>query len=138
MRGTVEQPIVDGSASFHRASVSSPVLRKPLSNFGGTVHVISNRLCITTIESRMSRKGKLLLKGNLPLKSSESSTNDKIDLKCEVLEVRAKNIFRLISFLAGLLFFVIEVFTVTWMTCKLYQISSIYFPTYTFVISIYF
>ncbi|CAD5167233.1 unnamed protein product [Musa acuminata subsp. malaccensis] len=93
VRGTVEQPIVDGSASFHRASVFSPVLRKPLTNFGGTVHVVSNRLSITSIESRVSRKGKLLLKGNLPLRSSESSINDKIDLKCEVLEVRAKNIF---------------------------------------------
>ncbi|WOL15334.1 hypothetical protein Cni_G24115 [Canna indica] len=93
VRGTIEQPIVDGSASFHRASVSSPVLRKPLSNLGGTVQVKSNRLCIRSIESRVNRKGKLLLKGNLPLKSTESSTEDKIDLKCEVLEVRAKNIF---------------------------------------------
>ena len=105
VRGTVEQPIVDGSASFHRASVFSPVLRKPLTNFGGTVHVVSNRLSITSIESRVSRKGKLLLKGNLPLRSSESSINDKIDLKCEVLEVRAKNIFRSMPFLARLVFF---------------------------------
>lgn len=92
VRGTVEQPVVDGSASFHRASVSSPVLRKPLTNLGGTVHVKSNRLCINSLESRVSRKGKLLVKGNLPLKTSESFPGDKIDLKCEVLEVRAKNI----------------------------------------------
>lgn len=55
------------------------------------------------MESRVSRKGKLLLKGTLPLKTSESSPSDKIDLKCEVLEVRAKNIFRLIFFLSFLL-----------------------------------
>ncbi|PKA54157.1 hypothetical protein AXF42_Ash018167 [Apostasia shenzhenica] len=93
VRGTVEQPVVDGSASFHRASVSSPVLRKPLTNFGGTVHIISNRICINSMESRISRKGKLMLKGNLPLKPSESSISDKIEIKCEVLEVRAKNTF---------------------------------------------
>ncbi|XP_038973115.1 protein SUBSTANDARD STARCH GRAIN 4, chloroplastic isoform X2 [Phoenix dactylifera] len=93
VRGNVEQPVVDGSASFHRATVSSPVLRKPLTNFGGTVHVASNRVCISSMESRVSRKGKLLLKGNLPLKTSESSPSDKLDLKCEVLEVRAKNFF---------------------------------------------
>lgn len=93
VRGTVEQPVVDGSASFHRATVSSPVLRKPLTNFAGTIHVVSNRLCISSVESRVNRKGKLLLKGNLPLKTTESSPNDKIDLKCEVLELRAKNIF---------------------------------------------
>ncbi|PQM33435.1 uncharacterized protein Pyn_40057 [Prunus yedoensis var. nudiflora] len=67
VRGTVEQPVLDGYASFHRASISSPVLWKPLTNFGGTVHVKSNR-------------------------TSEASLGDKIDLKCEVLEVRAKNI----------------------------------------------
>ncbi|KAG0473320.1 hypothetical protein HPP92_015177 [Vanilla planifolia] len=45
------------------------------------------------MESRVSRKGKLWLKGNLPLKPSASSAPDKIELKCEVLEVRLKNIF---------------------------------------------
>ncbi|KAH7574198.1 hypothetical protein JRO89_XS03G0264500 [Xanthoceras sorbifolium] len=92
VRGTVEQPVLDGSASFHRASISSPVLRKPLTNFGGTVHVKSNRLCITSLESRVSRRGKLFIKGNLPLRTNEASLGDKIDLKCEVLEVRAKNL----------------------------------------------
>ncbi|XP_050213915.1 protein TIC236, chloroplastic isoform X2 [Mercurialis annua] len=95
VRGTVEQPVLDGFASFHRASISSPVLRKPLTNFGGTVHVKSNRLCIASLESRVSRWGKLLVKGNLPLRTSEASHGDKIDLKCEALEVRAKNILRL-------------------------------------------
>ncbi|XVE98519.1 hypothetical protein REPUB_Repub03eG0113100 [Reevesia pubescens] len=92
VRGTVEQPVLDGSASFHRASISSPVLRKPLTNIGGTVHVKSNKLCIALLESRVSRRGKLFVKGNLPLRTSEASLGDKIDLKCEVLEVRAKNI----------------------------------------------
>ncbi|XP_022755273.1 uncharacterized protein LOC111303345 isoform X9 [Durio zibethinus] len=92
VRGTVEQPVLDGSASFHRASISSPILRKPLTNIGGTVHVESNKLCIALLESRVSRRGKLLVKGNLPVRTSEASMGDKIDLKCEVLEVRAKNI----------------------------------------------
>ncbi|KAF3326963.1 TamB, inner membrane protein subunit of TAM complex [Carex littledalei] len=90
--GTVEHPVVDGSASFHRASISSPVLRKPLTNFGGLVNIVSNRLCITSMESRVSRKGKISLKGNLPLTSSESSAGDKLELKCEVLEVLGKNV----------------------------------------------
>ncbi|KAG9459336.1 hypothetical protein H6P81_003844 [Aristolochia fimbriata] len=92
VRGTVEQPLLNGSASFHRASVSSPVLRKHLTNIGGTVHVKSNRLSITSLESRVGRKGKLLLKGNLPLQTTEQFSSDRVDLKCEVLEVRAKNV----------------------------------------------
>jgi hypothetical protein len=34
------------------------------------------------------------MKGTLPLKDSEPSANDKIELKCEVLDIRAKNILR--------------------------------------------
>ncbi|TVU21519.1 hypothetical protein EJB05_31159, partial [Eragrostis curvula] len=92
VKGTVDQPVVDGSASFHRATVASPFLRAPLTNFASTIHVISNRLCISSMESRVGRKGRLSMKGTLPLKDSEPSANDKIELKCEVLDIRAKNI----------------------------------------------
>ncbi|KAI5403590.1 protein TIC236, chloroplastic [Lathyrus oleraceus] len=92
VRGTVDQPLLNGYAMFHRASISSPVFRKPLTNFGGTVQMKSNRLSITSLESRLSGKGKLLVKGNLPLRPSEETLDDKIELKCDVLEVHAKNI----------------------------------------------
>lgn len=92
VKGTVDQPVVDGSATFNRAIVNSPFLRTPLTNFAGTIQVISNRLCISSMESRVGRKGRLSMKGSLPLKNSEPSANDKIDLKCEVLDIRAKNI----------------------------------------------
>ncbi|KZV19901.1 hypothetical protein F511_32243 [Dorcoceras hygrometricum] len=91
VRGTVEQPVLDGSAYFHRATVSSPVLRKPVTNFGGTVLVNSNRLRISSLEGRVNRRGKLYVKGNLPLRTSEASLSDKLDLKCEGLEVLARN-----------------------------------------------
>ena len=39
----------------------------------------------------------LFVKGNLPLRTSEASLGDKIELKCEVLEVRAKNILRFVT-----------------------------------------
>ncbi|CAA6666284.1 unnamed protein product [Spirodela intermedia] len=92
VRGTIEQPVLDGSASFHRASVSSPVLPQPLTNLGGTILIESNRLCISSMESRVSGKGKLIVKGNLPLNASESFSTDRIDLKCEKLKVQAKNV----------------------------------------------
>ncbi|KAK7410301.1 hypothetical protein VNO78_00981 [Psophocarpus tetragonolobus] len=91
-RGTVDQPVLNGYASFRRASISSPMLRNSLINFGGIVHMKSNRLSITSLESRIGRKGKLHVKGNLPLRTKEAALNDKIEFKCEVLEVQAKNI----------------------------------------------
>ncbi|KAK7351417.1 hypothetical protein VNO77_10862 [Canavalia gladiata] len=92
VRGTVDQPELNGYASFHRATISSPMFQKPFTNFGGTVHMKSNRLSITSLESRLGRKGKLHVKGNLPLRTKEAAINDKIELKCEVLKVQAKNI----------------------------------------------
>lgn len=108
--------MLDGFATFHRASILSPVLRKPLTNFGGTVHVKSNRLCITSLESRVSRRGKLLIKGSLPLRTSEASLGDKIDLKCEVLEVRAKNILRYV------MQFIRDAFFITWLVENIFSI----------------
>jgi len=69
VKGTVDQPVVDGSATFNRAIVDSPFLRTPLTNFAGTINVISNRLCISSMESRVGRKGRLSMKGTLPLKN---------------------------------------------------------------------
>jgi len=92
--------VLNGYASLCRASISSPVFRNSLTNFGGTVHMKSNRLSIPSLESRIGRKGKLLVKGNLPLRTKEAALNDKIEFKCEVLEVQAKNILRLAFYLA--------------------------------------
>ncbi|PPD79502.1 hypothetical protein GOBAR_DD23563 [Gossypium barbadense] len=79
VRGTVEQPVVDGSASFHRASIYSPVLRKPLTNIGGTVNVESNKLCIAMLESRVDTQlqitGSILqpnISGNIKLSHGEA------------------------------------------------------------------
>ena len=74
--------------------MTSPFLRTPLTNFAGNVNVISNRLFINSMESRVGRKGKLSMKGTLPLQNSEPSASDKIELKCEVLDIRAKNVLR--------------------------------------------
>ncbi|KAK7311846.1 hypothetical protein RJT34_10254 [Clitoria ternatea] len=92
VRGTVDQPVLNGYASFRRASISSPMFQEPLTNFRGAIHMKSNRLSVTSLESRLGRKGKLSVKGSLPLRIKEAAPIDKIELKCEVLKVQAKNI----------------------------------------------
>lgn len=93
VRGTADQPTVDGVAAFHKVSISSPVLPRPLSNFGGTIRVLNNQLCVEGLDGRVGRKGRLQVKGKLPLRASESSKGDNIELKADLLEVRAKNMF---------------------------------------------
>ncbi|KAI5082263.1 hypothetical protein GOP47_0002006 [Adiantum capillus-veneris] len=93
VRGTVDQPTVDGVASFHRVSISSPVLPRPLSNFGGTIRVVNNQLRVEGLEGRVGRKGRLYVKGKLPLRASEPSFGNNVELRTDYLEVRAKNMF---------------------------------------------
>lgn len=77
----------------------------------------SNRLCISSLESRVGRRGKLFVKGNLPLRISEASLGDKIDLKCEVLEVRAKNILRCLISLSNMGIYRKHL---VWLVCSIY------------------
>lgn len=93
VRGTADQPTVDGVAAFHRVSISSPVLPRPLSNLGGTIRVVNNQLCVEGLEGRVGRKGRLHVKGKLPLRASETSVGDNVELKTDLLEVRTKNVF---------------------------------------------
>ncbi|KAL3692761.1 hypothetical protein R1sor_006412 [Riccia sorocarpa] len=94
VRGTVQQPIADGVASFYKVAISSPVLPKPLSNLGGTIRVKNNQLFVEGLEGRVGRRGLVEVKGQLPLKVSDAGTsNDAIELKAEHLEVRARNVF---------------------------------------------
>ncbi|KAK3027022.1 hypothetical protein RJ639_041177 [Escallonia herrerae] len=72
VRGTVEQPLLDGSASFHKATISSPVLRKPLTNFGGTVLVNSNS---GQVDSQLQVSGSILqpnISGKIKLSHGEA------------------------------------------------------------------
>ena len=46
------------------------------------------------LEGRVGRKGRIYVKGKLPLRVNEASLRENIELKTDFLEVRAKNIFR--------------------------------------------
>jgi autotransporter translocation and assembly factor TamB len=98
IRGTVQQPVADGVAEFHKVSISSPVLPRPLSNLGGTIRVKNNQLCVEGLEGRVGRRGHLEVRGQLPIKANDSYTNgEAIDIKAESLEVRARHTFRFVG-----------------------------------------
>lgn len=89
-------------ASFHRVSISSPDLPRPVSSIGGTIRVINNQLRVEGLEGRVGRKGRICVRGKLPLRANETSLRDSIELKTDFLEVRAKNTFRCLHVLVAL------------------------------------
>ena len=69
VRGTLARPIVDGTATVHKATVALPcALPRPMSNLNAAVRVRGNTLHVDTLEGRLGRKGHLRVKGTLPLR----------------------------------------------------------------------
>lgn len=94
IRGTVQQPVADGVAKFHKVSVSSPVLPRPFYNLGGSICVKNNQLCVEGLEGRVGRRGRLEVRGQLPIKANEGINNgEAIEIKADSLEVRARHTF---------------------------------------------
>lgn len=79
--------IFDGFVLFYRVFIFLFVFCKFFINFGGILYVKLNRLCIILLESRVSRRGKLVVKGNFFFRLNEVFSGDSIEFKCEVLEV---------------------------------------------------
>lgn len=71
------------------------MLPRPFSNLGGTICVKNNQLCVEGLEGRVGRRGRLEVRGQLPIKANEAYSNgEAIEIKTENLEVRARHTFR--------------------------------------------
>lgn len=117
-------PSINGMASFAKVNISSPVLPRPLSNLFGCIRVEENVLRVEEMEGRVGRKGVVKVKGSLPLdpqtgvkvggietvEGGGTAEGDKdgvmmtagldgrsgIEVSADALEVRARNVFRLV------------------------------------------
>ena len=69
LRGTVEQPVLSGSASISRATLDCPLLRFPLTNASAEVRAGGGMLTVESLEARCGRRGHIRARGSLPLYS---------------------------------------------------------------------
>jgi hypothetical protein len=69
LRGTLADPVVDGSAAVHKASIAAPgVLPRPLSNLGAAIRIRGNTLHVDALDGRLGRRGHLKVRGALPFR----------------------------------------------------------------------
>jgi hypothetical protein len=73
--GPAAAPLVTGSASFSKGSLSSSVLRHPVTQLSGSLSLDGSRLAVAGLEARVGPKGALALRGSLPLTHSSCSSS---------------------------------------------------------------
>nr|AXF41549.1 carbonic anhydrase CAH0010 [Chlorella sp. ArM0029B] len=71
LRGSLEQPVLSGSASIAKATLECPsVLRWPLTNVAAEVRAGGGLLTVESFEARSGRRGSVRLRGSLPVYAS--------------------------------------------------------------------
>jgi autotransporter translocation and assembly factor TamB len=74
--GPAAAPLVTGSASFSKGSLSSSFLRHPVTQLSGSLSLDGQRLAEAGLEARVGPKGALALRGSLPLTHASSSSSN--------------------------------------------------------------
>ncbi|CAL8466123.1 g5659 [Coccomyxa elongata] len=67
VHGSPSHPQVEGRAHFAKAAIACPWLKYPMTNLGGTVRMADNALKIEGLEAHVGRRGRIRVKGGLPL-----------------------------------------------------------------------
>jgi hypothetical protein len=76
--GPAAAPLLTGSASFSKGSLSTSFLRHPVSQLSGSLSLDGQRLAVAGLEARVGPKGALALRGSLPLKHGSRSSSSSV------------------------------------------------------------
>jgi len=71
--GPAASPLLTGSASFNKGSLSTSVLRHPLTQLSGSLAVDGYTLAVSGLEAKVGPKGSLAIRGSLPITHNSSS-----------------------------------------------------------------
>ncbi|WIA09845.1 hypothetical protein OEZ85_010059 [Tetradesmus obliquus] len=81
--GPAAAPLVTGSASFSKGSLSTSFLRHPVSQLSGSLSLDGQRLAVAGLEARVGPKGALALRGSLPLQHGGSGSSSSAGVQQE-------------------------------------------------------
>eukprot|EP00898_Chlorokybus_atmophyticus_P000645 jgi/Chlat1/1581/Chrsp123S00083 len=91
VRGTLQKPVVDGSAVITRAGIVSDIFPKPLVNVNAAIQLVQNKLRIESLDVKTGHHGRISVKGDLPLFKKDASKGISVNLNR--VEVRVKNAY---------------------------------------------
>lgn len=94
--GSIMKPIVTGKALISKALLEFPVLKYPLNLISADVRCENDSVVVKGIDAYVGRKGRIRLRGTLPLAHEnlhQSSKSPRLTLDLHRLEVKARNMY---------------------------------------------
>ncbi|KAI9130309.1 translocation/assembly module TamB domain-containing protein [Acaryochloris sp. CCMEE 5410] len=91
VKGTIDQPIVDGSIRFQDAKLQAAALKQPLTNLNGLIKFDSNLVTIPRLTAKID-DGQLETTGSLPI--SQGSNQQALAVKLEDLDLNVQELYQ--------------------------------------------
>jgi hypothetical protein len=94
--GSISKPVVTGKALVSKALLEFPVLKYPLNLVSADVHCEDDAVVVKGIDAYVGRKGRIRLRGTLPLRHENSNKllkSPRLSMDLHNLEVKARNVY---------------------------------------------
>lgn len=94
--GRINNPVITGEARLSKALLDCPVLKYPLNLVTADIRCKDDTVMVKGVDARVGRKGRIRVRGTLPLKhdhSMEGMKNSRITLDLHGLELKARNMY---------------------------------------------
>ncbi|MGR3278107.1 translocation/assembly module TamB domain-containing protein [Acaryochloris marina NIES-2412] len=91
VKGTIDQPIVDGTVRFQDAKLQAAALKQPLTNLNGAIKFDRNLVTIPLLTANID-DGRLETKGSLPI--FQASSQQTLAVKLEDLDLSVQELYQ--------------------------------------------
>ncbi|MGH2412280.1 MAG: translocation/assembly module TamB domain-containing protein, partial [Brasilonema sp.] len=94
VRGTREQPTVDGLATINNATFSAQALPGKLTDVTGTVQFDLDRIVIQNLQGKYNNQGKVEAKGEIPIASPGTKIDNPLNVSLNQLALNLKELYQ--------------------------------------------
>lgn len=94
--GSIQNPVVTGKALISKALLEFPVLKYPLNLISADILCENDAVLVKGIDAYVGRKGRIRLRGTLPLRHEKTNKlvkSPRLSLDLHNLEVKARNLY---------------------------------------------
>ncbi|KAB8315111.1 translocation/assembly module TamB [Tolypothrix campylonemoides VB511288] len=94
VRGTTQQPILDGIATVKDATFSSQALPGKLTDITGTVQFGLDRIVVQNLQGKYNNKGKVEAQGEIPVSSQQTKIDHPLTVTLDQLALNLKELYQ--------------------------------------------
>ncbi|WP_017316983.1 translocation/assembly module TamB [Mastigocladopsis repens] len=94
VRGTKQQPILDGIATVNNATFSSQALPGKLTDITGKVQFDLDRITVQNLQGKYNNQGKVEAKGEIPVASQEMNIDNPLSVTLDQLALNLKGLYQ--------------------------------------------